>query len=71
MPVTSASGSTETGPVGLTYGDSMYIIYIFLVYALIFAVIVATLYWVIRKAVAGGIRDAAVDEAQRQSASLE
>jgi hypothetical protein len=39
----------------------------FLIYALAFAVVALTLYWVIRKAVAGGIRDAHVDEARRRS----
>lgn len=44
----------------------MYIIYGFLVYALVFVVVAAVvalaLYWVIRKAVTAGIRDATADK---------
>lgn len=36
-------------------------------YGLLFVVILLTLYWVIRKAVAGGIRDAQIDEMTRRS----
>lgn len=50
----------------LPYGGRMYIIYGFLVYALIFVVVAAVvalaLYWVIRKAVTAGIRDARADK---------
>lgn len=66
----NASGYTGTvhgGAAGVQYGDQMYMIFILLVYALLFAVIALTLYWVIRKAVAGGIRDAHVDESRRGS----
>lgn len=66
MPATSASGSTSNH-VKLPYRDRMDLIFGFIIYALLFAVAALTFYWIIRKAVAGGIRDAQVDEARRRS----
>ena len=65
-----ASASSPTATPVVHYVERMDILVAYLMLALLAVIVALTLYWVIRKAVAAGIRDSQVDEERRQTTRL-